>query len=91
MNRLLVSSRIRLGIDLLKCEGMYEFSLKPPSIFTPDGSLYYPKDKATIATDLQNLQSKEGDEDIENGFSSTRKVVLIDDMAILNKINIATS
>ena len=53
--------------------------------------IVWPEDKATTITDLRNFQSKEEDEDIENGFSSTRKIVVIDDMATINKINIATS
>ena len=55
MNRLLVASRIRLDIDLPKYLGMYKFAVVPLSLFTPNGSLYYIKDKAATATELQNL------------------------------------
>ena len=88
MKRLLVASRTQPDIDLPKYLGMYEFSVVPLSLFTPDGSLYYPKDKATIATELRNLQAAEENQSIEEEFSfNARKVILIDDMAIANKIN----
>ena len=51
MNRLLVASTTRPDIDIPKYLGMYEFSVVP-LLFTPDVSLYYPKDIAAIATEL---------------------------------------
>ena len=92
MNRLLVASRTRPDIDLPKYLGMYEFFVVPLSLFTPDGSLYYPKDKATIAAELRNFQHENESESTEYDCSSnTRKVIIIDGMAIVNKINISSS
>ena len=71
---------------------MYEFSVVPLSLFTPDGSLYYPNDKAAIATEIRNLQAAKENQSIEEEFSSnTRKVILIDDIATVKKIGIANS
>ena len=54
--------------------------------------MYYPKDKATIATEFRNLQATEENQTIEEEFSSnTRKVIVIDGIAIVKKINIANS
>ena len=58
MNRLLVSSRTRPDIDLPKFLGMYEFSVIPPSIFTPDGSLYYPKIKLQLSPTFETFSRK---------------------------------
>lgn len=52
MNRLFVTSRARHDFNVPKCLGMYEFSVVPLSLFTPDGSLHYSIDKATIATEF---------------------------------------
>ena len=90
MNKLLVASRTRPDIDLPKYPAMCEFPVVPLSLLTPDVSLYYPKDKAIIATEHRNLQAAKENQSIEEEFSSNaRKVTVIDDMAIVNKINIA--
>ena len=92
MNRLLVAFTTKPGIDLPKYFGMYEFFVVPLSLFTPDGSLYYPKDKVTIAAELRNLQYKNESESAEYDCSSNiRKVIKIDEMSIVNKINISSS
>ena len=44
MNRLLVASSTRPDIDLQFCLGTYQFSVSPPSLFSPDGSLHSAKD-----------------------------------------------
>ena len=46
MNGLLVASRTRPDIDLQFCLGKYEFSVIPPSLFSPDGSLHSTKDRS---------------------------------------------
>ena len=46
MNRLLVASRTRPDVDLQFCLGKYEFSVTPPSLFSPDGSLHSTKDRS---------------------------------------------
>ena len=64
-NRLFVASRTGTEIDLPKYFGMYKFSVVPLSLFTLEGSLYYPKYKTTIATELKNLQTAEQNQSIE--------------------------
>ena len=92
MNRFLIGSRIGPDIDLPKYLGMCELSVLPLSLFTLDGSLYYPEDEEKIATELQNLQAAEKNQSIDEGFSSNAtKVTVIDEMAIVNEINIANS
>ena len=92
MNRLLVASRRQPDIDLPKYLGMPEFSVVPLSLFMPDGSLYYLKDKAVNATELRNLQVVKENQSIEEEFSSdVREVIVIDSMTIVNNINTANS
>ena len=87
MNRLLVASRTRPDTDLQFCFGKYEFSVTPPSLFSPDGSLQSTKDKFVIAEELFKLQV---DEEIENEPMDTdiRKVAVVDRLTFVNKVNI---
>lgn len=55
-------------------------------MFTTDDSRY----KATIATELRNFQAADENQSIEEKCSSkAKKVIVIDGMAIVNKINVA--
>ena len=57
------------------------------SIFASDGTLNHEKKKSDIAVQLRNYQEpREEQEDIQ--MSYTRKVIVFDAMAIVNKINI---
>ena len=87
MNRILVASRSRAEIDLSNIFGTYEFSVVPRSTFATDGSLYYGKDKSVIAQELREFVPEEVDTQVEEE-SDSRKVVIIDAMAIVNKIDI---
>ena len=90
MTRLLIASRSRPDIDLKKYLGIYEFSVVPRSLFTPDGSLHYTKDKAIIATELRALQQGSNEmetDEVESG-NAPRKAIVIDAMAFVNKIDI---
>ena len=54
--------------------------------------MYYLKDKATFATELQNLPATKEDQRVEEEFSSSEnKVIVIDEMAKVSKINIVNS
>ena len=92
MTRLLVASRTRPDIDLPKYLGMYEFSVVPRSLFIIDGTLHQTNDKSVIAVELRKSQVvEENEESIEQSSSSssgTRKVIIFDGMAIVNRINI---
>ena len=85
MNQILVASRSRPEIDLSNIFGTYEFAVVPLSLFATDGSLYYGKDKSVIAKELREFEPEEigTQED-----SESRKVIIIDAMAIVNKIDI---
>ena len=92
MSRLLAASRTRPDIDLPNYLGMYEFSVVPLSLFTPDDSFYYPKDKGAITTELRNFEVAKENGSIEEEFNfNARKVIVIDGMAIVKKINIVNS
>ena len=85
MSKLLVASRTRPDIDLPKFPGICEFPVVPLSLFTPDGSQYYPKDKAVIVTEHRNFQAAKENQSIEENFiSNARKVSVIDGLAIVN-------
>ena len=89
MNRILIASRSRPEIDLPNIFGKYEFSVSPLSLFAPNGSLYYAKDKSSIATELREFQPDENYIE-EEANSESRKVIIFDvmAMAIVNKIDI---
>lgn len=99
MNRLLVASRTRPDIDLRECLGSYEFTVTPPSLFSPDGTLHPTKDKSVIAEELFQLQTDHsntneyecaGDniDDAQYQSDEIRKVVIVDGMAIVNRVDI---
>ena len=61
--------------------------MTPASIFASDGTLNHEKKKSDIAVQFRNYQEpREEQEDIQ--MSYTRKVIVFDAMAIVNKINI---
>ena len=61
--------------------------MTPASIFASDGTLNHEKKKSDIAVQLRNYQQpREEQEDIQ--MSYTRKVIVFDAMAIVNKISI---
>ena len=92
MNRLLVASTTRHDIDLPKYMRIYEFSEVPFSLLTPGDLLYYLKDKATITTELWSLQAAKENESVEEELgSNARKVIVIDGMDIVKRINILNS
>ena len=63
------------------------FSVTPPSLFSPDGSLHSTKEKSVIAEELFKLQV---DEEIESEPMDTdiRQVAVIDGIAFVNKVNV---
>ena len=89
MNRILAASKSQSQIDLPKIFRTNEFSFVPLSIFASDGSLHYAKDKSVIVTQLR--ESQPDYTAIEKGEeTNSRKVLIIDAMTIVNKIDIKT-
>ena len=91
MNRLIVASKTRPDIGLPAFMGKYEFTVVPPSLFGPDGSFYKETKKADLANELRPLQIQPDNFDAEiSGVLETnfRKVIIIDGMAFVNKVNI---
>ena len=82
MDRILVASRSQSQIDLPKIFRTYEFSFVHLSIFARGG-----KDRSVIDTQLR--ESQPDDTAIEEGEEkNSRKVLIIDAMAIVNKVDI---
>ena len=86
MNRILVASRSHAEIDLSNIFGTFEFLVVPLLLFATDGSLYYGKHKSVIAKELRKFEPEEIGTQEED--SESRKVIIIDVMAIVNKIDI---
>ena len=82
----MVASRRRPDIDLPNIFGSYGFSVVPLWLFATDGSLYYGKDKSVIAKELREIEPEEIETQEED--SESRNVIIIDAMAIVNKIDI---
>ena len=56
LQRFIVISRSRPDLDLKVCIGEYEFGVVPRSLFSADGSLLLPYDKASMLHHLENLK-----------------------------------
>ena len=70
--------------------GMYEFSVVPKPLFTPDGNIRKFTDKANVADEIYNLQASVIlDDAILNRESNEENTVnIFDGMTIVNLINI---
>ena len=67
LERFIVVSKSRPELDLKVCIEEFEFGVVPRSLFSLNGCLLLPYDKALILLNLQNLEkilktSKEGEE-----------------------------
>ena len=87
INRILIASRSQHEIDLPNIFGNYKFSVVSLSLFAPDCSLHYVEDKSSIITELREFQPDENYIE-EEANSKSRKVIIFDAMAIVNKIDI---
>ena len=92
MNRLLVASQTRPDIDLCECLSTYEFTVTPPSLFCPDGTMHPTNDESVIAEQLFKLQADSTSDppliEDEDGADDVRKVIIIDGMAVVNRVDI---
>ena len=87
MSQFVIASRSRSDIDLPNYFATYEFSVVPRSLYTMDGFLCQINDKATIAQEIRKLYH----DDLVDMLGDDRrhhKVMIIDGMAVVNRINI---
>ena len=89
MSRFVIASRSRSDIDLPNYFATSEFSVIPRSLLTMDGILHQINDKATIAREIQEVYHDL--EDMIGDDRRQRKVMIIDGMAVVNRINIKKS
>ena len=87
MKRILIASQSRPEVDLPNILGNYEFPVVSLSLFGPDGSLYYAKDKSSIGTEFREFQRHE-DYIEDEANSESGKATIFDAMSIVNKIDI---
>ena len=87
--RLMVIANSNRDIDQSNAIGQYEFSSKPRSLFGADGSLLPCLDKSKLIHHLKGLtndtHSQEEPEE-ESAFHLSKKVAIIDGMAVLHKL-----
>ena len=88
MTKLLVVSRSRPDIDLSTYLGEYEFTVVPGSLFASDGTLHQTTDKSAISTELRKMLPQKYEED---HHVSSKRVIVFDGMALVNKIDIKKS
>ena len=96
MTRFIIASRMREGIDLPALLGKYEFSVAPRSMFSSDGRLLHCTDKSNVMHAVENLmKSRQPQEQDRSGSdeessldesTETRKVIILDGMAIVQKL-----
>ena len=88
MSRFLIATRARPDIDLPGYLGKYEFSAVPRSLFTSEGDLLPCGDKAKITAEMIKCLQPEDIINDNPEEAVTYRVILIDGMAVANKINI---
>ena len=84
----MLAARCRPDIDLPGYFGIYEFSIVPKPLFTPDGNLYKCTDTANVADEICNLQASVMLDDaiLNRESNKENKVIIFDGMAIANLI-----
>ena len=96
MTRFIIASRMREETDLPALPGKYEFSVVPRSMFSSDGRLLHCTDKSNVMHAVENLmKSRQPQEQDRSGSdeessldesTETRKVIILDGMAIVQKL-----
>ena len=96
MTRFIIASRMREEIDLPALLGKYEFSVVPRSMCSSDGRLLHCTDKSNVINAVENLmKSRQPQEQDRSGSdeessldesTETRKVIILDGMAIVQKL-----
>ena len=96
MTRFIIASRMREEIDLPALLGKYEFSVVPRSMFSSDGRLLHCTDKSNVMHAVENLmKSRQPQEQDRSGSdeesrldesTETRKVIILDGMATVQKL-----
>ena len=96
MTRFIIPSRMREEIDLPALLRKYEFSVVPRSMFSSDGRLLHCTDKSNVINAVENLmKSRQPQEQDRSGSdeessldesTETRKVIILDGMAIVQKL-----
>ena len=84
MTRFVIASRSRPDIDLPKYLVMYEFSVVPRALFTPDGFLHQTNDKSSIASEIRKLTEENHEILPPDEESGARKAMIFDGMAVVN-------
>ena len=82
--RFLVVSQKRKETDLPFVVGNYELTVSPKSLFSADGNPLPCLDKSQIMHEIEKLIDLSDNSRVESGV---QKVIIIDGMALVNKIN----
>ena len=82
-----MGSCMRSAIDLPNYFATYQFSVVQRSLITMDGFLHQTNDKATISGEIRKVYHDDL-EDMLGDDRRQRKVMIIDGMAVVNRINI---
>ena len=78
----------RPDIHLSTYLGEYEFTVVPGSLFASDGTLHQTTEKSVISTELRKVLPEKYEED---HHVSSKRVIVFDGMALVNKIDIKKS
>ena len=66
---------------------MYEFSVVPRALFTPDGFLHQTTDKSSIASEIRKVPEENHEILPPDEESGARKAMLFGGMAVVNPID----
>ena len=86
MSRFVIAGRCRPDIDLPGYFHMYEFSIVPKCLFTPDRNLHKCIGKVNIADEIYNLQASVmlDDAALNRESNEENKVIIFDGMPVVN-------
>ena len=87
LSRFLITARKRPEIDLEESIGNYEFTVVPHSMFTDDGQPLLSTDKAKLLHEIESLVTEEPLADVEYMDQNTKSVIIIDGMALVNRVH----
>ena len=87
LSRFLITARKRPEIDLEESIGNYEFTVVPHSMFTDDGQPLLSTDKAKLLREIESLVTEEPLADVEYMDQNTKSVIIIDGMALVNRVH----
>ena len=85
LSRFLITARKRPELDIESCIGNFEFAVLPKALFSSDGVPLPCIDKSELLHHIGDLVKENADTE-DNTLADTKKVTIIDWMAVVNQV-----